>query len=242
MVTQGERRSRSRLRGGKAELGDGYQLVRSWSPDGRSSLQYMIYHADLSHPNVAENWRRLRRAQYREAEREQEHERHKRFLRRRGEQLKAANREATYDGIALLRAGAYRQAAIVLVRAGELDQGDAGSRLHLALARMALGHDAEAAQALRRALELQPKLVPMQLNLADNYISPEEFARHVDALAERLVGRADVDGAEHFLLGFMEFQRGRYDAAHAALAKAAPHFSRDDRLKMLLSLTKPARH
>lgn len=232
---------RRRPHGAAPDFGAGYTLRRSWSPDPwHPEMHYYFYDVDLGHPNIAKQWRELRRAQFKEMRREREILRGDRQWKRRGRKLIEANRQATYDGQALLQAGAYRSAVITLTRAAEYNHGDARSRLHLAQARMALGHDREAAQALRRALELKPKMVPAQLQLAQYYPSEQEFDAQVDALAKRLATRENTSAEEYFLLGFMEFQRSNWGAAHAAFRRAAAGLPNDERVQTYLSLSKPA--
>jgi len=225
---------------GSPRLGPGYERMRTYSPSSGSDARYYIYHVDLSDPYVAQNWRDLQRAE-RQAQREGRFERQGyRQWAQRKQHLLSAHDQATEEGIVLMQAGAYRAAVISLTRASQLDQGDPGCRIHLALARVALGHDIEAAKVLRRALELQPKLVPMQLELEQYYPSADEFEAQVDALRSR-VGRNTVASAdEYFVLGFLEFQRGRYDHAHAAFRHAARGLPKDRRVQTYLELTKPA--
>jgi tetratricopeptide (TPR) repeat protein len=151
-----------------------------------------------------------------------------------------ANHERTVAaGLEQLRAGEYRQALIALTMAAELNHGDPACRIHLAQARMALGHYDEAGASLRRALQLQPKLRFMSLGLPSYYFEEAEFDRHVDQLAAWL--KANRATAEtYFLLGYMEFQRGNFDTAHAAF-RVAQRGLRDDALTAsYLELTKPA--
>ena len=138
-----------------------------------------------------------------------------------------------------MRAGRFRAALVALTLAGELNQGDAACRLHLAQTRVALGHDKEAAEVLRRALQLQPKLVAMPLNLDRYYPEPENFASDIDALATRLAQR-QATADEYFLLGFMQFQRGNFDAAYAAFEHTAAEMPKDELTQSYLQLTKPA--
>lgn len=222
-------------------LGPGYRLMQTFTPDPREPrLRYYFYHFDMGDPFVARNFRELQRAERAEDRQARAERRAERAWERRRMQLLRSNYEVTRMGLAELQAGQYRQAVITLTRAAELDHSDAASRLHLAQARLALGHDAEAAAALRRALELQPKLVPMELELEATYPSPADFAAQVDALAARLLVNPRATADEYFLLGFMEFQRGRMDQAHAAFRKARRGLPDDEHLEMYLDLTKPA--
>jgi tetratricopeptide (TPR) repeat protein len=225
---------------GSPNLGPGYDRVRTYASSSGSDARYYVYHVDLSDPFVADNWRDLQRAE-RQAQREGRFERqgYRQWAQRR-QHLLSAHDQATQEGVILMQAGAYRAAVISLTRASELDQGDPGCRIHLALARVALGHDIEASKVLRRALELQPKLVPMQLELEQYYPSADEFEAQVDALRDRVRRNTVASADEYFVLGFLEFQRGRYDQAHAAFRHAARDLPKDKRVRTYLELTKPA--
>lgn len=221
-------------------LGPDYELARTCVPNPRQPhLRYYIYHLNLSDPAVADNWRKLQRAQRKELRQAWAERYNDRNWARRKAQLLSAHERAACEGIAELQAGEYRQAIITLTRAAELNHGDPACRIYLALARVAVGHDGEAAKALRRALELQPKLVPMQLGLAQYYPSDEDFGAQVDALAQRLREKPQASADQHFLLGFMEFQRGRLDEANAAFRRAARRLPKDRLIRSYLKITKP---
>ncbi len=148
--------------------------------------------------------------------------------------------QAVFDGLAAMRAGDYRQALLDFTLASDLNQGDPVSRLHLALVQLALGHDAEAARALRRALDLQPKLVPMRLGLEQYYAHPEDMERHTERLEDRIDSRPAVPADWYVLLGFLNFQLGHDNEAYRAFRQAARGLPRDDRVRTYLTLTKPA--
>lgn len=227
---------------GAPYLGPQYQLAQTYQPNPlQPALRYYFYNVDLSDPTLADNWKRFHsavRADQRAARREAQSNRQ---WEQRKQHLLAAHLEAMNEGVADLRAGEYRRAVITLTRATELNQGDPLCRIQLALARCALGHDREAAQVLRRGLELQPRLVPTQLMLEQYFPSDREFSAQVDALAVRIAKNPAATADEYFLLGFMEFQRSRYDESHAAFRQAARGLPKDERVQTYLTLTKPAR-
>lgn len=145
---------------------------------------------------------------------------------------------ALQAGVRLLEQGEYAEAIVTLTLACKLDNGDPACRIHLAQARMAQGHYAEAGQVIRRALQLQPKLIYITLDLESHYPKASTFDAHVDALAQasQKSGNADV----HLLLGFMEFQRGEFDASHAALSTASRLRPRDKTAARFLEIVKPS--
>jgi hypothetical protein len=105
---------------------------------------------------------------------------------------------------------------------------------------MALAQFDEAGRALRRGLELQPELALLPLGLAEQYSHPSEFDAQVSRLAA--VAKAKPLGADAaLLLGFMEYQRGRHDAAHEQLARLARGARRDLLVRDLLEATRPVR-
>jgi tetratricopeptide (TPR) repeat protein len=226
---------------GTPELGPEYTLARTCDVRaGDRELRYFIYSVDLAQPGVARQWAELeqtRRSEQRRARAEAQAERE---WEQRKQRLLAANEQATREGLELLQAGEYRQALITLTRAAEMNHGDPVCRIHLAQVRVALGHDAEAGKVLRRALELQPKLVPTLLDLGQYYPHPEDFAIQVDALAQRVAGRAGPAPDELLMLGFMTFQAGWFDDAHAAFRRAAAARPKDTLVRTYLDLTKPA--
>jgi Flp pilus assembly protein TadD len=195
---------------------------------------------DLNNPEIAQNWRdfqRARRADEREARAQYFNELD--YIRRE-QRLLNRSEQAVYDGLTAMRAGDYRQAVVEFTLAAELNNGDPVCRIHLAQAQVALGHDREAARALRRALDLQPKLVPMRLGLDQYYPDPEEFTEQLQDLERRIdrkrASRADI----YVLLGFLKFQHGDDDAAYRAFRQAVRGLPRDDRVHEYLELTKPA--
>lgn len=157
----------------------------------------------------------------------------------RRERLLTHHERATREGVALLRAGEYARAVVPLSLAGELNQGDPACRLHLAQARLALGHFDEAGKLARRALQLQPALRYADLQL-DRYFpadgSLESFTAQLRAHAADRAASPEA----LFMLGFCEFQLGRYAAAHAALRRAKRVFRDDPATDALLEITRPA--
>lgn len=157
--------------------------------------------------------------------------------------LERAERQSTAHGRALdaglekLKAGEYSRAVTALTMAAKLNHGDPACRIHLAQARLALGHYTESARALRRALQLQPKLVYVDLKLESYF--PDDV--RLEALAGTLHKWIDEHNASAeicFLAGFVDFQRGEFATAHRWLKRAAEGLTRDDLTRDLLEITK----
>lgn len=161
-------------------------------------------------------------------------------MQRRAERALSQYDKALQEGLRWLSQGDAARAAIQLTLASELDQGDPACRIHLAQARLALRHYDDAAAALRRALELQPKLAYLDLDLDRYYAEPGTLARLTDELARHMREHrtsADV----HFLRGFLEFQRGNLAAAHEAFRRVARVSPDDELARSLVTISKPPR-
>lgn len=158
---------------------------------------------------------------------------------RRRERLLSRHEQALADGLDLLAAGDAARAVVQFTLAAQLDQGDPACRIHLSQARLALGHYSEAAAALRRALQLQPKLLYVPLELDRYYVVPGTLDRLTDALAEH-ARTARVGPEVLFLHAFLEYQRGEFGAAHAALRNVSQALPKDDLTHNLLEICKPA--
>ncbi|MBW7907210.1 MAG: tetratricopeptide repeat protein [Phycisphaerae bacterium] len=146
--------------------------------------------------------------------------------------------KALKQGIALMRDGDYARAVIAMSLAADLDNGDPACRVHLALARLALGHYDQAGKTLRRAMQLQPKLVYADLH-PERYFPTGAFEQAADRLVAS-VGDQSAAADVVFLLGFVEFQRGNFGAAHRAFRRLAAAQRRDDLVDTYLEVTRPA--
>jgi tetratricopeptide (TPR) repeat protein len=169
---------------------------------------------------------------------DRQHRFNRRDMRRRKQRLLDKHEQAVEAGLEQLRRGETARAIVAFTLAAKLNQGDPACRIHLAQARLAEGHYGEAALALRRALELQPKLVYVDLHLQEYYASAGVLDESTDRLAQ-WVNENDARGDVPFLLGFFEFQRGDFAAAHAAFERAAQDLPDDDLTHDYLEITKP---
>lgn len=159
--------------------------------------------------------------------------------RQRRDRLLSAHEKALRSGVMHLRSGNARKAMIALSMAAELNKSDPACRIHLMQAQLALGHVDSAATTLRRALELQPKLAYLDLNLAASFSSAEQWEKCVESVStDKLKPAAQRD--VRFLIGFLQFQRGEYDKAHRAFVTAAQLGQRDELTQKYLQLTRPA--
>lgn len=215
------------------------------APEDRPPFPTQVEPRDSSGPNAAWRWSPFGcRSRY--AEQRAEERRDWRLgynsddMRVRRDRLLSAHEKALRSGVMQLRNADYRRALQTLSMAAELNQADPACRIHLMQAQVALGHYDEASKTLRRALELQPKLAFLNLDLADSFSSAHEWDECVNDLASTR-DQTRNRGQIKFLLGYLEYQRGRLDHAHRAFFSAARLTPRDELTRRFLSLTRPAR-
>ena len=168
-----------------------------------------------------------------------EREFNRRDMAQREQRLLSQHERALRAGLDLLREGQPERATVAFTLAAKLNHGDPACRIHLAEARLAQGHYLEAGLALRRGLELQPKLVYMDLHVRDHY----RDATALDTYVGRLIDWLRVNQARpeiYFLLGFCEFQRGNFEEAYVAFSRVIKAMPKDDLTLEYLQITKPA--
>ena len=154
----------------------------------------------------------------------------------RAGRLLAKADDTIQNGLRELRAADYESAAMSFRLAAELDQADPVARIHFAHAALGTGEYEAAGVALRRALELQDKLILMRFEHERYFSSEPEFNRLVDRFARLMQSEGGV-GDEHFLLGYIHHQRGHRPEAAAAFQSARDAGIKDDSLSRLLDLT-----
>jgi tetratricopeptide (TPR) repeat protein len=165
-------------------------------------------------------------------------DRHRREMEVRKAHALNKHEQALLSGLRLLKQGEYGRAVVALTLAAKLDHGDPACRIHLAQARLAQGHYRKAALALRRALQLQPKLVYLDLHLDAYYQNEGELDEYVETL-DKWVQKNATHAEVYFLLGFLEFQRGNFDSAHAAFKRVAEALPYDDLTRDYVDVTRP---
>ncbi len=130
----------------------------------------------------------------------------------------AAYQDAMFSGHAAFTDGAYGLAARQFLLAATLNQGDPASRLCAAHAQTALGDYRPAVRLLRRAFELQPKLVYLPLDIRGAYGENADFAKHRSAL--RKTTASENNGDLWLLLGYYYYYTNHMSKAAAALSNA----------------------
>lgn len=143
-------------------------------------------------------------------------------------------------GIDLMREGAYGMAARAFVAAADKNHEDAGSRVLAAQALMAAGSYGKALDHMRRALELQPLLLAVPINLRDEYgIGLRgDFDDHLNRLRDYCNGHPDdVDG--WLLLACTTYFSDRMMDAAAPLKRARALAPRDSLVHKLWDAADP---
>lgn len=160
-------------------------------------------------------------------------------MNRRKERILSNQQKALVLGLERLRDGDYARSVVALSMAADLDQGDPACRIHLAQARLALGHYDEAGKVLRRALQLQPKLAYADLHIERYYPTEQTLESLTNQLVATLRSRR-VSADELFLAGYLEYQRGRFTAAYNAFSRVAESMRDDSLTRVFLGITRPA--
>ena len=132
----------------------------------------------------------------------------------------ASYQQAMSAGHVAFAAGEFGPAARHFLYAATLNQGDPASRVCAAHAQIALGRYEPAAALLRRAFELQPKMVYLPMDIRSAYGDRTAFRNHLDAL--RMAVESDRgNGDLWFLLGYCYYYSDDMTKAAEALATAA---------------------
>jgi tetratricopeptide (TPR) repeat protein len=126
---------------------------------------------------------------------------------------------AMQNGGEFFRNGDYSSAARQFTLACELNQGDAASRLRLVMALVALGEYEAAAPALRRAIQLQAKVVHLPLNVEQDYGAISDFDAHLKKLESAAQAQANNESL-WLLLGYCQLFSSRASKAADTLSTA----------------------
>lgn len=132
----------------------------------------------------------------------------------------ATYQQAMATGHAAFAAGDYGLAVRQFLLAVTTNQGDPTSRLCAAHAHVALGDYQPAARLLKRAIELQPKLIYLPMDIRNAYGNRTDFLKHIEALRDAVDSDAD-NGDLWFVLGYCYFFSNNMTKAAESLASAA---------------------
>lgn len=137
----------------------------------------------------------------------------------RGERILTRSRGHLERGLQHFHDGRYDAAADAFRLAAETNQGDPAARLYAAHALFATGRYRDAITYLRRAFELQPKIVYLDFDIRDDYGRRTDFDKQVKALEDALE-RAPRNGDRLILLGYVRYYSNQRGQAYELLARA----------------------
>jgi tetratricopeptide (TPR) repeat protein len=141
-------------------------------------------------------------------------------------------------GLTAFREGRYREAVDAFRLACETNQGDPAAQLYAGHALFAIGRYRDGVRHLRRALELQPKIVFLTYDMRDDYRDRVEFDRQFAALESALrISPRDEDRL--FMLGYVLYYGGQRDRAYAAFARLLRVNPRDSLAMKLYDACQP---
>lgn len=143
------------------------------------------------------------------------------------------------NGLTLFNQGRYREASDAFRLAADTHQGDPSARIYAAHALFAVGRYQEAVGYLRRAFELQPRIVFLSYDLRDDYSKRSDFNQQLTAL-EEAVQRSPGNCDRLLLLGYIRYYSAQRDRAYAPLASVYKMNHRDTLAKRLMSNARPS--
>ena len=141
--------------------------------------------------------------------------------------------------LTLFNQGRYREAADAFRLAAEEHQGDPSSRLYAAHALFAIGRYHEAVGFVRRAFELQSRIVYLTFDMRDDYGQRRDFTQQLGAL-ESAVHSSPSNADRLLMLGYVRYFTGDRDGAYESLLAAYKLNHRDPLVKQLLENSRPA--
>ena len=141
-------------------------------------------------------------------------------------------------GLDLFRDGSYGQAARAFLAAADKNHEDAAARIHAAQALMAVGMYDQAMGHVRRAFELQPLLMQLPMNLADDYANQADYAEHLAALAAHVKAHPK-DHEAAILLAYQRFFSDKPRSSSEAMKRLKPLARTDPFVAKLLAAAAP---
>jgi len=133
---------------------------------------------------------------------------------------------AMADGLTMFREARYAEAVGAFSRAAELHQGDPASRVHATYALVAIGNYDDAVLMIRRAIQLQSRLVYLPLSIREEYGPQVDFDAHLQRLREA-TEQAGNDAGLWMLLAYYQHFSGESSAAYASITRALELAPRD---------------
>jgi len=144
---------------------------------------------------------------------------------------------AMQEGIKAFRHAEYSQALRHFLLAARQNQGDPAARLHGMYAMVALGKYDDAVLMMRRAIQLQTRLLELPLDIRDEYGPKVDFDAHLTRL-RRYVHDNDGDAGLWMLLGFYQHFSGDAAGADKSLRRASQLAPSDPLIEMFAQTTR----
>lgn len=141
-------------------------------------------------------------------------------------------------GLAAFREGRYREAADAFRLACDTNQGDPAAQLYAGHALFAIGRYRDAARYLRKAFELQPRIIFLTYDMRSDYRTPAEFNQQFNALREALrISPRDEDRL--FVMGYVLYYGGQRDRAYNAFVQLVDANPRDSLAVQFMEACQP---
>ncbi len=135
------------------------------------------------------------------------------------EKGRALYSDSMQTGLEWFRDGDYDKAVRVFLQAARQNQGDPASRMYAAYALVAIGNYDKAASMIHRALDLQPRIAYLPMDIRDEYGAQVDFDAHLRRLTAA-VKKAGDNADLWLLLGYYRFFSGDSAGSIKALRKA----------------------
>jgi len=161
-----------------------------------------------------------------------------RFTDERSKSLLAYARSQLDRGVELFHQGRFAEAADAFQISAETDQGDAVSRIYAGHALFALGRYRDAVVYIRRAMELQPRIIYLHYDMRGDYDRPEQFDTQLSALKHALdLSPADPDRL--FLLAYVLYFSDQRSEAYPILTRAHALNRQDELVRKMMRNAQP---
>lgn len=157
----------------------------------------------------------------------------------RTESLLKSSMTSMDRGMKAFQEGRYREAADAFRLAADANQGDPAARIYAGHALFATGRYHDAVRYLRKAFELQSRIMYLTYDMRQDYRNRADFDQQLAALEEALrLSPADEDRL--FTLGYVLYYGGQRENAYFAFQKLIRLNPRDKLVGQLMENCRPA--
>jgi tetratricopeptide (TPR) repeat protein len=156
----------------------------------------------------------------------------------RGQSLLSSSSSYMGRGLAAFRAGQYRTAAKHFKMAHENNQGDPSAMIYSAHAFFAIGRYQDAANFLRKAFALEPRIALLNYDMRDDYGNKADFEQQMRAL-NNAIASAPRDIDRLTFLGYALLYSDQPDRAFEVLTRARSFAPKDKLVALLYDSTLP---